>query len=204
MSTAYPLVPTNTQIFAPQIVANGGVLIYNSPNFLNLREKEGARLLINIGRINNSTPTAAAYLAARNTDNNAFSFPGSQRFDTVMSSGTTAATGNTTASATLAGATTLTVGAITNFARGDLICISTSGGNIQWARIATTPSGTTLTLEEPLKLSVANGSNVVNFAETRTQYLEGGDIYDLRFQNYSGISLVIQCEAIIYNGYNIV
>lgn len=88
--------------------------------------------------------------------------------------------GSTTLSAAAAaGATTLTVAAITNFAVGEPIRVG-SGENTEYVRVhnSTAPTGTTITLEAstPLRYAHAIGDAVVELVSTDPGHIEDGGV----------------------------
>jgi hypothetical protein len=196
MAAVTKTTPTFTQVYAPAILTNSS---QGTLQTLDLKDKIGATLLIWIGRRASTTPTRAGYVAIRNSDNNAVVFP-SQVFDVVGQGPTTAAAATTLSASASIGASTISITSATGFAVGDTICLSESGGvRLQFARVAGL-SGTTLTLERNLRIASNSGDAVSNLADARRQYIPGGDIYEIRTHNFSGLDLVFAIDAIIDNG----
>ena len=195
----YPSLTTYPTPLAIGIVANSAM---SSRVTLDLKIKRGATLLVRIGRRAATTPTRAGYVAIRNSDNDTI-VHSSQRFDVAMQGPTTAAASTTLSAAASAGASTVSVTSATGFAVGDTVCVSTSGGNMEFNRIAAI-SGTTFTLEFNLRLAAASGATFSNLAEIRTLYIPGGDIYEIRAVNYSGLDLVFEVHAIVDEGDQVV
>lgn len=202
MATVVKSASTFTQVLAPAILSNGS---RGTLTTLDLKGTSstvgpvGAWLLVWIGRRASTTPTRAGYVAIRNTDNNSIVFP-SQVFDVVNQGPTTAAAATTLTAQSASGTDTLAVSSATGFAVGDTICLSESGGaRLQFARIASI-SGTTFTLERNLRATSNSGDTVSNLADARRVWLPGGDIYEIRTVNYSGLDLVFAVEAILDNG----
>ena len=166
---------------------------------LDLRQKIGATFLVWIGRTAATTPTRSGYVSIRNTDSNANVFP-AQTFDIVGQGPTTAAASTTLTAGASAGTDSLSLTSATGFAVGDTICISVAGGaRLQFARIVNL-SGTTVTLERNLRVTANTGDSVSNLADARRIYVPGGDIYEIRTVNYSGLDLVFQVDAIVDEG----
>jgi hypothetical protein len=196
VATVTKTAPTFTQIYAPVILANSSL---GTLQTLDLKDKIGATILIWIGRRASTTPTRAGYVTIRHSNNNAVVFP-SQVFDLVGQGPTTAAAATTLSANAAIGASTISITSATGFAVGDTICLSeSSGARLQFARVAGL-SGTTLTLERNLRLASNSGDTVTNLADARRQYIPGGDIYEIRTHNFSGLDLVFAVEAIIDNG----
>jgi hypothetical protein len=85
----------------------------------------------------------------------------------------TATHGDTTlTAAAAAGATSLTVAAIANFADGDYFLIGTNEG-MEIAQVSGTPAGSTINLRSPLALAHANGEVVKEVTRTKL-----GDVTD--------------------------
>jgi hypothetical protein len=195
----YPTIPTYPTPLAIGIVANQAM---SSRVTLDLKIKRGATLIVRIGRRAATTPTRAGYVAIRNTDNDTI-VHSSQRFDVSMPGPTTAAASTTLSAGSSAGTNTVSVISATGFAVGDTVCVSTSGGNMEFNRIVAI-SGTTFTLEFNLRLAAASGATFSNLADTRSQYIPGGDIYEIRAVNYSGLDLVFEVQAIVDEGDQVV
>ena len=70
---------------------------------------------------------------------------------------------------------------------------------MQFARISNI-SGTTFTLERNLRITSNSADTVSNLADARRIYVPGGDIYEIRTINASGLDLVFAVEAIIDEG----
>jgi hypothetical protein len=199
MAVVTKTAPTFTQIFAPAIVTNQNL---GTRSTLDLTTKVGATLLVFIGRRANTTPTRAGYVAIRRTDNSTVVVP-STVFDVVNQGPTTAGAATTLTAQSNSGTNTVTVTANTGFAVGDVVCFSEStGARIQWNRIALIggTSNLTFTLEFPLHINANNGDTISNLADVRQVYLPGGDVYEIRPVNYSGLDEVFCIEAIIDNG----
>jgi len=200
MATVTKTSPTFTQVYAPAILADSSL---GTLQTLDLTTKIGATLLVFIGRRAATTPTRAGYVAIRNSDNNTVVFP-SQVFDIVGQGSTTAAAATTLSANAASGASTIAITSATGFAVGDTICLSESSGvRLQFARVAGL-SGTTLTLERNLRAASNSGDTVTNLADARRIYIPGGDIYEIRTVNFSGLALVFEVEAIIDNGETII
>ena len=195
----YPALPTNPTPLAIGIVAN---IAMSSRATLDLKTKRGATVLVRIGRRAATTPSRAGYVAIRNTDNDTI-VHSSQRFDVAMQGPTTAAASTTLSAGSSAGTNTVSLNSATGFAVGDTVCISTSGGNMEFNRIVAF-SGTTFTLEFNLRLAAASGATFSNLAEIRSLYIPGGDIYEIRAVNYSGLDLVFEVQAVVDEGDQVV
>ena len=195
----YPTTPTYQTPLAIGIVSNSAM---SSRVTLDLKIKRGATLLVRIGRRAATTPTRAGYVAIRNTENDTI-VHSSQRFDVAMQGPTTAAASTTLSAGSSAGTNTVSLTSATGFAVGDTVCISTSGGNMEFNRIVAI-SGTTFTLEFNLRLAAASGATFSNLAEIRSLYILGGDIYEIRAVNYSGLDLVFEVQAVVDEGDQVV
>jgi hypothetical protein len=197
MATVTKTAPTFSTIESTTQVANGNM---GTLRTLDLTTKFGATLLVWIGRRAGTTPSRAAYVAIRNTDNNTRVFPGNATFDVVNQGPTTAAAATTLTAAAAANQNQLTVAATTNFAVGDVVLISgANGARAQWGRIVQI-SGSVITLERDLRAGNDNGDNVVSLADARRVNLPGGDVYEIRCINYSGVDCVFAVEAITDEG----
>ena len=196
MSTVTKTASTFTTVQSIGIVTNGNL---GTLQTLDLTTKIGAALLVWIGRRSNTTPSRAGYMSIRNSDNNSLVFPSSV-FDVVNQGPTTAAASTTLSAGASSGSGTLSLTSATGFAIGDTICLSESGGTrLQFGRIANI-SGTTVTLERNLRATSNSGDTVTNLADARRVYIPGGDVYEIRGVNYSGLDLVFAVEAIVDNG----
>jgi hypothetical protein len=195
----YPTLPTYPTPLAIGIVANSAM---SSRATLDLKTKRGATVLVRIGRRAATTPSRAGYVAIRNTDNDTI-VHSSQRFDVAMQGPTTAAASTTLSAGSSAGTNTVSLISATGFAVGDTVCISTSGGNMEFNRIVAF-SGTTFTLEFNLRLAAVSGATFSNLAEIRSLYIPGGDIYEIRAVNYSGLDLVFEVQAVVDEGDQVV
>lgn len=197
----YPTSPTFTSPapIAVQIVSNSSM---STRATLDLKTKRGATLLCRIGRRASTTPTRGGYIAIRNSDNDTLVHP-SQRFDVLMQSPTTACAATTLSAQSNAGTNTCTITSATGFAVGDTVCISTSGGAMEFNRIVAI-SGTTVTLEFNFRSNAANGATFTNLADTRVVYVPGGDTYEIRAVNYSGLDLVFEVQSIVDEGDQVV
>lgn len=196
MAVVTKTTPTYTSVEPIGILSNGSL---GTLRTLDLKTKIGATLLVWIGRRASTTPTRAGYVAIRNSDNNAAVFPG-QVFDVVGQGPTTAAAATTLSAGASSGSGTISVASATGFAVGDTICLSESGGaRLQFARIASI-SGTTFTLERNLRATSNSGDNVTNLSDVRRVYIPGGDVYEIRTINASGLDLVFSVEAIVDEG----
>lgn len=202
MAVVTKTAPTFTQLFAPAIVTNQNL---GTRSTLDLTTKIGATLLVFIGRRANTTPTRAGYVAIRRTDysNNSPIVVPSPILDVYNQGPTTAAAATTLTAQSNSGTNTVTVTANTGFAVGDVVCFSdATGARIQWNRIALIggTSNLTFTLEFPLHINANNGDTISNLADCRSVYLPGGDVYEIRPVNYSGLDEVFRIEAIVDNG----
>jgi hypothetical protein len=196
MPYVYKTQPSFSSIEPVGILANGSL---GTLRTLDLRSKIGATLLVWIGRTASTTPTRAGYVAVRNSDGNNIVFPG-QVYDVVAQGPTTAAAATTLSAGASAGASTISVTSATGFAVGDTLCLSVSGGaRLQFCRIASI-SGTTFTLERNLRIASNSGDTVANLSDARRLYIPGGDIYEIRTINNSGLDLVFAVEAIVDEG----
>lgn len=196
MPYVYKTQPSFSSIEAINILANGSL---GTLRTLDLRAKIGATLLVWIGRTASTTPTRSGYVAIRNSDGNNVVFPG-QIYDVVGQGPTTAAAATTLSAGASAGAGTISVTSATGFAVGDTLCLSVAGGaRLQFCRIASI-SGTTFTLERNLRIASNSGDTVANLSDARRLYIPGGDIYELRSINASGLDLVFAIEAIVDEG----
>jgi hypothetical protein len=201
MATVTKTAPTFSTVEATTQVANNSM---GTLRTLDLTSKFAATLLVWIGRRAGTTPSRAAYVSIRNTDNNTRVFPNNAAFDVVNQGPTTAAAATTLTAAAAANQNQLTVAAVTNFAVGDVVLISgASGARAQWGRIVQI-SGLVITLERDLRAGNDNGDNVVSLADARRVNLPGGDVYEIRCVNYSGVDCVFAVEAIIDEGETIV
>lgn len=195
-----PLTPTFSSVIAASVVADQTV---GSVNTLDLSKKDGATILVRIGRRVTTALTRAAYVAIRNSDNQTITFP-NQQYDSVQSSATTAAIASTLNGAVSANATSIVVNNATGFAVGDAICISQSGGTaISFNRIARI-SGTTFFLEQPLERVHNNADDVVTLAHVQRISLPGGDVYRIFHVNNSSQAVVVAVDAIVLNGVEVV
>lgn len=197
MATVTKNAPTFATVEAVTQIANGNM---GTLRTLDLTAKFGATLLVWIGRRAATTPTRAAYVAIRNSDNNTRVFPSPAAFDVVNQGPTTAAPATTLSAAAAANQNQLTVASVTGFAVGDNILISgANGARAQWGRIAQI-AGSVITLERDLRAGNDNGDNVVGLADARRVPLPGGDVYEIRCVNYSGLDYVFAVEAITDEG----
>ena len=197
MATVTKNASTFATVEAVTQIANGNM---GTLRTLDLTTKFGATLLVWIGRRAATTPTRAAYVAIRNSDNNTRVFPGPAAFDVANQAPTTAAPATTLSAAAAANQNQLTVASVVGFSVGDVVLISgASGARAQWGRIAQI-SGSVITLERDLRAGNDNGDNVVGLADARRVALPGGDVYEIRCVNFSGLDCVFAVEAITDEG----
>lgn len=199
------LAPDTPSVIAAAVVANQttGTTANNLAGTLNLRQKEGARLIVRIGRRVATALTRPAFVAVRFTDNSTLTVP-SGRLDSVQSSATTAAAATTLSANAAADAMSIAVNGITNFAVGDAICISDSGGaRISFNQIARI-DGLTLHLVLPLQRSHNQNDDVTNLAHVHDFPIPSGDIYRISVVNNSGQAIVAAVDAIVDNGVEVV
>lgn len=200
-----PLAPSNLSIIAASVVANQttGTIATNLASKLDLRKKDGAQILVSIGRRATAALTRGAFVGIRATDNDTLVHI-DQRFDVTQASATTAAVTSTISGTPSAGAMSITVASGTSFAIGDRICISQSGGTaISFNQIARV-SGNTLSLMHPLERGHNNGDDVFTLAHQQTMPLPGGDIYYIFANNDSSQPVVIRVDAVVLNGVEVV
>ena len=192
----YKTTPSSQTIEPLAILTNGS---QGTLRTLDLRNKVGATFFVWIGRRASTTPTRSGYVMIRNTDFNTLVLP-SQTFDVVNQGPTTAAAATTLTAGASSGTNSLSVTSATGFAVGDTICLSeATGARLQFARISNI-SGTTFTLERNLRITSNSADTVSNLADARRIYVPGGDIYEIRTINSSGLDLVFAVEAIIDEG----
>lgn len=167
---------------------------------LDLRGKVGFWVYRMIGRRTATALTRSARINIRTTYNDTMVHP-AQAADAVSAIAAVSAT--TVGSNTTIGATTFTVASASGFAIGDTVCLSDSGGaRIEFCRIANI-SGTTFTVDEPLKAAHNSGDAVTNGADVWDRvFLEGGDVYSFRAENISGQDVVVCCRAQTYDSDN--
>lgn len=165
---------------------------------LDLKNKDGAYIHCMIGRQATTALTRAGYVAIRKTDNDTLVIPNTQ-YDVITQ---LTASINTTLSASASiGDGTITVTSATSFAVGDTLCLSgASAARTEFCRIASI-SGTTFTLERNLRVAHDSGDGVRTLSDVFTQWIPGGDIYEIRSINNSGQSLLFQIDAEVENGY---
>lgn len=193
-----PVITRTTSTFpvveAPVIIASGSL---GTLRTLDLRTKDGATLLVRMGRRAATALSLSAYVAIRRSDNNTTIIPDT-RYD--VPSQIAACNATTLNGATTIGATTITVASATGYAVGQVICISDSGAAaVEFARVFSI-TGSTLTLERPLRVAHANGDAVTNLADVVEVNLPAGDIYEIRCCNNSGQPIVFAVDAICDEG----
>ncbi len=197
MSTVTLTTPTYTQVLAPAVVATGNV---GTVNTLDLKTKRGAILIVRIGRRNGTALTRSGYVAVRRNDNDALVVPNTNR-DCLIPLGASIGS-QTVSSGGGTGATTVTLGANTNFAVGDTICLASddsSANRVEFARIVAIATNT-LTLERAFRTTHNAADRVTTQAEVFEVFLPGGDIYEITAVNNSGQDLIFAVDAIIDNG----
>ena len=193
MSTTNPTSPTFSSPIAGSVLATGSL---GTATTLDLKTKFGATLYGRIGRRVTTALTRSAYLLVRATLDDGVAHPNTQ-YDMVSSTAAGSAATTTSAGNSI-GDTTVSVTSATGIAVGDCFCLSTSGGlRIEFGRVAAL-SGTTITLEEPLKLAHTSGDDFVTGADVFRAWIPGGDVYRLRAVNNSGQSLVMALDAAVY------
>jgi hypothetical protein len=195
-STVKPTTPSFTTIISAQRVATSNIVV--AASLLDLRERRGAWITAFIGR-QSGTPSRAAYFACRPTDNDTDVVPATI-FDVVGQGPTTAASATTISAALATNANTVTVAAAGTLAIGDTVCVfSGTTSDIQWNRICG-GSGTSWTVERNWRIANPSGDNFTNLSDVRRIWIPGGDQYEFRFVNFSGIGYVCQLTAETHEG----
>lgn len=196
MAAITPTTPTYSQIFAPAVVATGAA---GTRYTLDLTTKRGAFLYGRIGRRVATALTRSGYIAVRPTKNAGLAYP-SSRYDLISS--TPAAISNTVASGGAAGTGTVTLTSATSFVVGDTVCLhsdDSNGDRVEFARILAI-SGNVLTVDFDFAVSHDAADRVTTMGDVITQWLPGGDIYEIRAVNGSGQALVFALDAVVDNG----
>lgn len=195
MNTASPTTPSFlSPAPVPAVVLADGAK--GTAYSLDLRTKFGAWLYVRIGRRVTTALTRSGYVMIRPSANDAVAHPGTA-YDRLSS---TAAAGaaTTLASGASAGAETISVASATGLAVGDTLCLhspDSSANRVEWARVMGI-SGTTITLEEPLKTAHNSADAVSNGADVFDRmWLPGGDKYTIRAVNPSGQALVFEVQG---------
>lgn len=188
---------TNTfqSIQVAAVIASGSL---GTRVVLDLRNKDGAYIHCMIGRQIATALTRSAYVAIRKTDDDTLVIPNPQ-YDVV--SQTVVAIATTLSAGASIGDGTISVASASGLVEGHILCLSgASAARPEFCRIVSI-SGTTLTLEAPLRVAHNSGDDVRNLADAFTQWIPGGDKYAIRCINNSGQSLLFQVDAEVESGY---
>lgn len=196
MATLTPSPLTYTQVFAPVVVVNNG---QGTRYTLDLTTKRGAWVYGRIGRRVATALTRSGYIAIRPTQNSTLQLPNT-RFDLVSS--IAAAISTTLNGAASSGSSSATLTSGTSFAIGDTICIhsdDSSANRVEFLRIALI-STNTINGEFNLSVSHNNADRVTTQADVFVSWLPGGDVYEIRAENFSGQDLVFALDVAVDNG----
>lgn len=195
-------------VVTPQVVSAAGASIRGT---IDLRGKFGARLYCKIGRLATTVLATAIDVYVRPVLNNGatgtnlpFTHPYGPQFQSQIAV-TTAPTVATDASAA---AKTLVTSSGTSIVKGDIVCISDSGGTTfartEFKTVAKV-STNTLTLTEGLDYAHTAGQadTVCRLADVFTPYnLPGGSLYEVIFDysvSATGGNVVVMAHAQTYD-----
>ena len=199
MATALITKTTNTfvQVELPVVITTGTV---GTLRTLDLKNKDGAYIHCRIGRQATTLLTRAGYVAIRKTADNSLVIP-NQQYDVQTQVIAIASINTTLSGAQSIGDATITVASATSFAIGDTLCLSgASAARVEFCRVVAIAS-TVFTLERPLRLAHNSGDAVRSLSDVYTQYIPGGDIYEIRCINNSGQDLLFAIDAEVESGY---
>ena len=195
MATITKTTNTFVQVELPVVITTGTV---GTLRTLDLKNKDGAYIHCRIGRQATTALTRFGYVAIRKTDDNSLVVPNPQ-YD--VQTQVTASINTTLSGAQSIGDTTITVASATSFAVGDTLCLSgASAARVEFCRIVAIASAV-FTLERPLRLAHNSGDAVRSLSDVYTQYIPGGDIYEIRCINNSGQDLLFAIDAEVESGY---
>jgi hypothetical protein len=195
MATITKTTNTFTSVEAPVVVSTGTV---GTLRTLDLKNKDGAYIHCRIGRQAATALTRAGYVAIRKTDNDSLVIP--NPFYDVQTQ-IVASINTTLSGAQSIGDATIGVASAVGFAVGDTLCLSgASAVRVEFSRIVAI-SGSVFTLERPLRLAHNSGDAVRSLADIYTQWIPGGDIYEIRCINNSGQDLLFAIDAEVESGY---
>ena len=197
MATSLITKTTNTfsSVEAPVVISTGTV---GTLRTLDLKNKDGAYIHCRIGRQATTLLTRAGYVAIRKTADNSLVIP-NQQYD--VQTQVIASINTTLSGAQSIGDATITVASATSFAIGDTLCLSgASAARVEFCRVVAIAS-TVFTLERPLRLAHNSGDAVRSLSDVYTQYIPGGDIYEIRCINNSGQDLLFAIDAEVESGY---
>lgn len=167
---------------------------------LDLTNKAGAWVTVQIGRRVVTALTRSALVSIRRTQNNAIIIPATP-YDVISQTAVcvapTVATNNR-----VIGDVDLIVSSATSLAVGDIVCFTDTATTVvryEMNRIFSI-SGTTITMERPFRVAHNIGDIMTNLSDVQTVWLPGGDIYEIRCLNNSGYGLVFAVDALVDSG----
>jgi hypothetical protein len=166
---------------------------------LDLRGKEGAWVLVRIGRNAATALTRSAYVSIRRTDDDTIIHPDNS-YDCISS--TVAVNATTVSSGGAAGATTVVLASGTGFAAGQQVCLQLSGARCEFVQI-TDLNSATITIDRTAGFRVSHDASdvVTNGADIFTRWVPGGDQWTITPVNNSGQTVVMSVEVQVANGY---
>lgn len=187
---------TYTQVLAPAVI---GFTARSTLATIDLRNKQGANVVVSLGRFATTAPSNAANVAVRRTINGTRYLPDQSR---DVQSSLAAAIQTTLSANALTGTRSIVVASAASLAVGDVLCLrspDTAASRVEFVSIAWI-SGTTIELETALKLDHNSGDVATTQGIVSERYLDGGDIYEMVLANGTGQSFVVAIDAVIDNG----